>query len=266
MDNFHKSVFDQIKNWYKTGTYSRENILTLIDSINKYEKNQPLFYSSEQEILEVIDHSREYIRNLNGNEPMEDIISNLSSAFGWCEVLSVDFGISNEEILILVRNNISNKIDIEKSIYQNEIDFLPFHIDSEKAKNVFKSINEAIKVEYYDRLIKRIKDCFIERSYDKYSYLRQLTDSIIPTTDKPIRDNLLKNISDNKFFFPVPSGKITEDQWNWCHLIIKLIATINQNWAIENYNNDCKTYIYNLEISKEDKMLQHRLIQLFGNQ
>jgi hypothetical protein len=241
-----------------------KTLIYIIASINNYEEKPKNFFSSEQEILEVIDHSKEYIRNLNGTERIEDIVSNLNNAFAWCEILSIDFGISNEEILDMINTNISNSIDIEKTISENELDLWHFHtIESEEAKMVFHSASKALKVEYFDQLIKRINDCFIQKSYNEYSYLRQIIDSIISISDTPIRERILKSISDNKFFFPIPSGKITEDHWNWCHLIIKLIATINQNWAIENYYDDFKANIYSLEISKEDKLLQHRLKQLF---
>jgi hypothetical protein len=264
LENFHKSVFLQINNWYKTGTYSRENILLFIDSINKYEKNQPLFYLSEQEIREVIDQSRDYIKNLNGTERLEDIVSNLNTAIIWCEIFSIDFGISNDEILNMVKTNISNSIDIEKTISENELDLWHLRtIESEEVKMVFQSVNEALKVEYFDQLISRINDCFLQESFDEVSYLRQLTDLLISISDNQIKERMLTGISDNNFFFPIPSGNITEDQWNWCQLVIRLVATINKYWEVENYYQDFKANIYSLEISKEDKLLQHRLKQLF---
>jgi hypothetical protein len=259
-----KSVFYLIKNWYETGTFSRETIFSLINLINSYEEKPKNFYSSEQEIVEVIDHSREYIRNLNGTERIEDIVSNLQTAFPWCEILSIDFGINNEEIVNKVKPNISNHINIEKTIYENEIDLWQFHVESEEAKIVLKLINEAIKVEYFDQLIKRIKDSFIQGSYQNYSYLRKLTESIISTSDKSIRDNVLTSIDDNEFYFPVPSEKITDDQWQWCHLIVNLIANIEQHWGQAGYYGVFLAYICSLEITQKDKMLQHRLKQLFG--
>ncbi|MFE4243739.1 P-loop NTPase fold protein [Peribacillus butanolivorans] len=262
LDNvMSKEVFHHILRWYETGTYSRENILKLIASINNYKHKPSNFYSSEQDIHKFIDHSNEYIRNLNGTESMGEIVSTLSNAFAWSEVLSVDFGISNEEILNMINKNLSKNIVIEKSLFENDC-LVHCYTESEEAKNLIKSINEAIKVEYYDQLIKRIKDCFIQGTYDNYIYLRQLTDSII-TIDKPIRGSLLKFIKDNQFFFPLPSGSITEEHWNWCRLINLLIREIEQHWEIENYYDDFKAYFYSSEIIKKDKMLHHRLKQLF---
>jgi hypothetical protein len=125
-------------------------------------------------------------------------------------------------------------------------------------------INEAIKVEYFDQFLKRIKDSFFQGSYQNYSYLRKLTDSIISTSDKSIRDNVISSIDDNEFYFLVPSGKITDDQWQWCHLIVNLIANIERHWGQAGYYGVFSAYIHSLEITQKDKMLQHRLKQLFG--
>ncbi|WP_337874356.1 P-loop NTPase fold protein [Exiguobacterium sp.] len=258
-----KSVFHHIRKWYETGSYSKEIIMDLIESINSYKEKPKNFYSSEEDILGVIENTRKYMRNLNGSEPLDDIISRLNTAFSWCEVLSVDFGISIEEIVRLVEKNIPNKIELTKSSYQNGIDLWGYHIESEEARKVVKSINEALKVEYYNLLLKKIRDCFIQQSYNEYLYLRQLQDSISTIKDTPIRDIIVKSMSDNQFFFPIPAGSITEKQWYWCRIIKVLIINIEEHWEIENYYKDFKSYIYGLEITKQDKILQHRLRHLF---
>lgn len=263
LDNvLSKNVFYPIKNWYESGSYSKEKILNLIESINNYEEEPKSFYSSEPELIEIIEHSREYIRNLKGTEQIENIISRLATSLFWCEVLSVDFGFNEEEILSLVSDNISNKIDIDKTIDENQIDSWSFNVESEEARNIINSINEALKVEYFYQIIKRIKDCFNERSYSNYHYLRKLTDSIVSTMDLPIKYSLSKSISDNQYFFPIPGGKISEDHWNWCHQIIKFVATINKYWDIKNYYDDFTAYLNSLEITQQDKLLQYRLTQL----
>ncbi|NRG35062.1 P-loop NTPase fold protein [Niallia circulans] len=260
-----KSVFHHIRKWYETGAYSIEIITNLIESINSYEEKPKNFYSSEQDILEIIDNTREFIRNLNGTESMDNIISKLNTAFAWCEVLSVDFGISIEEIIKLVGRNIPTKVDLTKSSYQNGIDLWDYHIESKEAGKVVKALNEVLKVEYFDQLVNKIRDCFFQQSYNEYLYLRLLQDSIISTGDTLIRDIVVKSISDNQFFFPIPSGRITEEHWYWCRIIKVIIRDIEKYWGIENYFDDFKSYIYELEITKQDKILKHRLKQLFEN-
>ncbi|MBU8915648.1 KAP family NTPase [Bacillus sp. FJAT-29953] len=267
LDNvMSKSVFHHIFNWYETGSFSKEKIMNLVASINSFETKPKNFYSSEEEILGVIDYSKTYFRNLDGTEQLDDIITKLSTALAWCEALSVDFGIGDEEIVNLIRENIINSIDITKGSYQNEIDLWHYHVESAEAKKVVKLMNDAIKVEYYNQLLKQINDCFNQHSYNEYSYLRQLNDSIISIKDKPIRDSIQKSLSDHQYFFPIPSGSIKEEQWNWCHLINTLIVEIARQWDMESFYNDFKGYIYNLEITKNDKMLQHRLKSLFGEE
>lgn len=265
LDNvMSKNVFHHIKKWYETGSYSKKDIINLITSINNDDENPRNFFSSEQEILELIDHTRAYLKKLDGNEPLDDIISRLSTAFAWCDVLSVDFGISDKEILNYLKNNISNRIDLEKNFHQNEIDLWHFHIESDKALKVVKSINEELKIEYYNQLLERIREYLVNNSYSKYIHLRDLTNSIFSIEDKTIRDIILKAMEDNSYFFPIPSGQITEELWNWCHLINKLIKDIDGYWKLDGYYDSFSSYFLDLEETKKDKMLRHRLNHLFG--
>lgn len=264
LDNvMSKSVLHHIWVWYETGTYYKDSILNLIDSINNFEEKPKNFYSSENDILEIINHTREYIKDLNGTEKMDDIINKLNTAFSWCEVLSVDFGISNTEIVGLMNRNISNKIDLSKNSYQNQVNLWDFHVESEEARKVIKSVNEALKVEYYKLLLNQIRDSLIRNSYGEYHYLRLLSDSIILTTEMIIRKNIIERIKECEFLFPIPSGRITEEQWYWCTLTNKIIKDIERHWGIENFYDDFKSYIYSFEITKNEKILQHRLNQLF---
>lgn len=265
LDNvMSKNVFQHIKNWYETGSYSKEKIINIISSINSHEEKPINFFSSEQDILELIVNTRNYIKNLKGAEPIEDIISRLSTAFAWCDVLSVDFEISESEIIDYIKNNISNRIDLTKNVYQNEIDLWHFHIESKEGLKVIKSINEALKIEYYNNLLELINKCFVQNHLENYTFLKELSDSIISITDKNIKDTILKYISENNYFFPTPSGQINEEHWNWCHLINTLIKNIEQHWHQEKYYDTFTAYFIDLENPQKDKMLQHRLNHLFG--
>ncbi|KGP82028.1 MULTISPECIES: P-loop NTPase fold protein [Paenibacillus] len=101
-----RGVFPHIKNWFETGSYSKEDITSLITNINNHQEEPHNFYSSESQVEVMIDNTRSYIRNLKGNEKITDIIANLTSALSWCEVLSVNFGISENEIIELIQPNI----------------------------------------------------------------------------------------------------------------------------------------------------------------
>lgn len=263
MDNIKsKSVFYHIKNWFETGTYSKETIIDSINFINNNEDNPINYFSSEQEIQEDIEYSRKYIRGLTGNEKMIDIISILSNATMWSRDLSIDFGISIDEILTLIKDNISNHIDLEKSNYENKIDSWRFTVQNKEFQNIITPINRAIDIEYYEQLLKRINECLINNSYNKYSYIQKLIQELPSIKDGSIRDSLVKDIKNQKFFFPIPSGKISKEQWYWCVLIEELIRNIEEVWGVEGYCNDFKTYCNNLECTKQDKMLQIRLKEI----
>lgn len=262
-NDLSKKVFIFIKKWYETGNFSEEIIKKIINSITNHKEKPHNFFSSEDEILDTISNARNYISSLNGTEQIEDIILYLSTAFTWCEVLSVDFGISNEEILSLVSRNISTKIDITKDIYQNVIGSWGIRTESYKANIVVELINERIKIEYYNQLLKQIIVLLEQQTYHEISYLRRLREAIYSISEEPIRDSLLRTINKHNFLFPIPAGQITEQQWTWCHHINKLIREIQQYWGIENYYQDFSSYVHSLEIIKKDRMLQHRVKTLF---
>ncbi|MFS0882900.1 P-loop NTPase fold protein, partial [Metabacillus niabensis] len=260
LDNtMSKNVFHYIRNWFETGTYNKEIILKSIESINSFEENPQNFYSSEQEILSFINLSRDYIMSLKGNERLEDIISRISNAISWCKILSTEFGISNEDILNLLKNNIKNYINLEESIYQNQLNTWLYHSETEEGKNIVVLINEAIKLEYFSELLIRIKQYFDLQSYDQYNYIKVLVDSIVTITENTSTENIIKDkviryLNDNNYFFPLPSENITNEQWNWCHRINELIQKIERHWNIENYYLKFTSYLLNLEITENDKM------------
>lgn len=263
LDNdLSKNIFNSIKTWHEIGTYSKEKIIDLITSINNFQEKPHNFFSSEEEILDIIGNTKKFILNLNGSEKIEDIIINLSTAFTWCEIFSVDFGISNEQVFPLIRNNIAMRIDITKSMEQNQLDEWGVHLENEKARSLVELVNETLEYEYINQLFNQIYELFERKSYFDISYLKRLRESV-PSISGDIRSDILSKINDNGFFFPIPSGQISEQQWRWCHQINKLINEIERYWQITNYYNEFKAYFYNVEITKKDRMLQHRLKLLF---
>ncbi|MEY9868366.1 hypothetical protein ABIE66_003745 [Peribacillus sp. B2I2] len=262
MDNvMSKNVFHHIKNWYVTGTYSRDDILSVIASINSFEEKPGNFYSSEKEILKMIEHTKAYILHLNGTEKVDDIINHLSIAFFWCEALSVDFGMSNEGVLKNIKGNVSNRIELEKSQYQNEVDIF-FHSESKKVGELTRAINDTIKMEYQKQLIQKIKDCYIEKTY-QVRYLRELTDLVNSIYDQSNRTYILRSLNEHQYFFPIPSGNINENFWFWCIQIKLLVSAIEARWGVENYSNDFKEYLFKLDEIEEDRLLKYRLKTLF---
>ncbi|MBU8757310.1 KAP family NTPase [Priestia megaterium] len=265
LDNtMSKNVFIHIKNWFEKGTYSREHICNVIASINNFKPQATNFYSSEQEILKVIEHSREYIKNLDKNENLSNIITIVLNGFAWSEVLGIDYGISNEEIIALARENISNGIDINKQIHENEIHLGSFNRESKNAEPLIRKLNKFIKTEYYNQLIKNILDTFSAQSYDNYYSLRQLQGSVHSIRDEQIRDNILISMKENDFFFPLPSGTINDALWSWCHLVNLFIKDIEKEWNLTNLYEEFKTYNYKRKDSQKDKMLKYRLDSLFN--
>lgn len=256
-----KSVLFYINAWYKTGAYSKELIIETIESINNYEQPPQNFYSSEEEIFEVINKTREYIYNLDGSENPKDILFRLNSTFLWCEVFSVDLGISIKKLAKLIVDH--TEIDLTKSYYLNCHNLLDFYHESREGKMLLEAIKDNLQIKYYKHLINIITDCFIQKSYDEYQYIKQLNDEIISIIDSSLREFIIKEINDNQYFFPTPLGRITEQQWYWCIHIYNLIKDIKSHWNNENFHNTFISFTNELKTTKQDKMLNHRLDQLF---
>ncbi|MBH0156160.1 hypothetical protein IHV10_07270 [Fictibacillus sp. 5RED26] len=257
----NKEIFYYIFKWYDSGSYPNENLLNLIASINNYEDSTRNFYSSQEEIILVIENCRKYLNNLNGNESLQEIISKISTAFSWCEVLSINFGFSEDEILSKIEKNISSSIDFKKGYNGN--DFPSGHVDSGKVRNIIISINQALRVEYYKQLIMRIKESYETRTFNEI-YLDELSFLINHIDQEAFKDTLLNAFNENQYFFPIPFGRITEEQWRWCYHIEGNIRKFDIRWGLNNFHEGFKNYLYYQEIIKEDKMLQHRLEKLFG--
>lgn len=257
-----KLVFYHIRSWYEKGSYNRENIISLIDTINRFEKKPNNFFSSQEEVVEIISHSRDLIRTLDGTENLVEFVSELGIAMTWCDILSIDFGFDNEEIVTALNKNIDNSIDIEKTISQNEISTIYVHIDSRRGSELITMINTKIKAKFIIKLLSEIQTCFINKLHSEYFYIEKLTDTLSVIAELKVRNKVLEDIKCNNFFFPIPAGKISENTWFWCYKINNLIKIIERQWEIENYYIKFKTYVEHIGTDRQDKMLLHRLKQL----
>ncbi|MEX3911157.1 hypothetical protein AB4672_05060 [Bacillus paralicheniformis] len=265
LDNtMSKSVLLHIKKWFETGEYSKEDIIKDIDLINNFKYKPNNFYSSDEDIIGFISEVKSYIRELKGNEELPEICSVLSNGISWSEVIAIDFEIDKKEILSLVKRNIFNHIDIEKSLYENELPLSHFILESDKAKDFVKSINDTLRFEYFNKLTERIKKCFINRSYDNH-YLNNLSDSIVSINEQCIKDCLKQKLEDNEFFFPIPSGQITQSHWDWCLLIKNLILRIEKEWSIKEFYEIFQQHVEKCLNDESDRILQHRLKSMFGD-
>ncbi|TWL55419.1 hypothetical protein CHCC15325_3087 [Bacillus licheniformis] len=262
LDNkMFKNIFLHIKDWFETGKILKEDIFNEIKLIKNFKHSPNYFFSSEKEVVDLINKSRNFITELTGTEELGEICSVIDIGFSWSEALSIDFGLDKEKILSLIKQNIINHVNVEKNFYEN-YNSLPL-INSEKARDIVNSIKHVLEIEYYKKLTEQIKVYFTKRSFNKNCYLQTLMDSIFLIKDKSIQDIIKTILEDTNFFFSIPSGEITQDHWNWCHIINKLIINIEKHWGIEGYYEKFKEYVKKELNNEKDRILQHRLKILF---
>ncbi|MDI6587217.1 P-loop NTPase fold protein [Bacillus subtilis] len=267
LDNImSKNVLLHIKKWFEVGEYSKQDILKEIKIINEFQEGKPNnFYSSDHEIFEYIEKTKKYLRELKGNESLGEITTIMSNGITWSEVLSYNFELETKDILSLIKPNIKNHLDIQKSVYENEISLSQFILENKKAKEVIGSVNQTIKFEYYKKLVGKIKECFTNANYDIY-YLKQLADSINSINSGNIRSFLMLNLEENQFFFALPAGSITQEQWDWCIISKMLVFNIHKSWNMNKYYDNFVESVKIAAENIEDHMLHYRLKNLFeGN-
>ncbi|WP_416042484.1 P-loop NTPase fold protein [Bacillus subtilis] len=252
-----KSVFFHIKKWFENGTFPREEIISSINLVNSYKHKAGIFFSSEEELYSFISYSKTFIAELTGAEKLKDIISLLSNAFEMCKVLSIDYGMKDEDIISLIQKSIINEINIEKNLYENRINLYNIIIKSEKERSLLNAINYTIEREYYDKLLKKIEECLMQGLYNENKYLDIFKESIISDMDESILQRVFQTFRENEFFFSIPKGRITEDHWNWCILIKYVMKDIGKYWNAGFYE-EFAAYIESIDCSN-DKMLQYRI-------
>lgn len=256
-----KVIFIHIRNWFIKGFYCKESIVKLIDSIKNTESQPINFYTSQDDIIELIDKTKQRVKALTGTESLIDVITELVTAIRWCNVFSIEFGITNEEIIKSMNNNIINYMDLEKELYHNLVDEFTINIDS--GVDIVERINKEIEREYSSNLINKIEKDFVNQAYNQYNYIKNLADSLFLTRENSlVKTNVLERLDNYNYFFPMPTGNINEDSWYWCHQINNLIPAIERHWNIENYYESFKKYLSDFANESQDRMLIHRLTQL----
>lgn len=259
-----RMIFPHIIKWYETGSYSKSSILESIADINNYEKRSHNFYLSVEEIQKNIYNTVDFIKNLKGDESLELINSEIISSYTWSELLSLNLDITKEEILELVKKNISNSINLKESLMKNEVIFLYDwdSMDNENAKEVIKLLNEELKHEYFVKLIEQITDSYLKSSF-KSDCLVQFLGTISTVDNKRTKDYILNVLNDKNYFFPNPCGKISVEQWTWSNHINNIVRYIENNWSIKDFQNQFIKYVYSIDKVNQDKMALHRLNTLF---
>ena len=249
--------------WFETGEYCKERIENEINLINNYDEKPYNFFSSEEEILQILKSSAESLKNLTGDENLVNIIIQLSITFGWCRAFNIDFEFSDEDILNLLHVNIYKHVDLDKTIYENKIDTWDISIEGDRISNLVNLINIVIEKEFMKKILIVIEEKFNEQMYIEHEIIDRINDSISQlNNDSNLKVYISDKIKEKKYFFPIPSGKIREETWFWCRKINMLIKNIENCYEIKDYYKEFQIFLGNISNNYKDKMLIHRLKNL----
>ncbi|MCA1011465.1 KAP family NTPase [Halobacillus halophilus] len=256
-NSMSRNILVDLMRWYEVGVYSTEDILEKVFIINNFKEKSHNFFSSEEEISEMLSSTANSFKTLSGNENLIAVFTELNTALTWSEALSIDLGIDNAEIIQFLEKVISNGIDIKKSIYHHkihEIDVLP---ESNRAKELIKEINKIITKEYLTILFNMILSSYSNNQFHEHELLKDFEESI--KTENEIFE-YKELIEEHHFLLPKLNGKITDDVWYWCIRLLSLVRDISRNLGEKDHFFDrFNNYLDKELTSSNDKMQRHRI-------
>ncbi|MEH7194879.1 hypothetical protein [Bacillus safensis] len=263
LDNtMSKSILVHIINWYRTGEYDIKVIQNEIKLINSFMHEEPVNHlSSEHEVLNVIQKAKCFFKDIKGQEDIEDVIQMINIVVDWADIIRVEDVFQKEDLLQKIKPNISNHVNIKKTVFVNEVMMRSFgSTRKNKASEIISLINQNIFYEFYDQLTDKIIDCLNEKKYSSKKYLKHLYESVYSLRDyhTDVWCNIIKKIEENDYFFPLPMGKVTQDHWDWCLICNELIKRIDENFK-KGFYEDYQRNVKNRSNEYQDLMLQHRI-------
>lgn len=259
MDNIYsKSILLHIKQWFENGTYDLNKINRIINSINK-EDNAINHLSSVEEVTSEIQKWDENHNTLSVEVSIEEIIHTVRYRISLAEMLGCEFHLNIEKMVEDIRPNILNHVDIDKNINDNELFRAMYTPQEQNMQMLIQLINEEIIFEYYNKLAEKIIECLDRNIFNEKKHLFVLKNSIHLIKDERIRDNLKGKLLSNKFFFPVPLGKVNQDQMDWCSEINVLILHIKNYWQDDHFFDGYQEFLENAKNIYHDKMLDYRI-------
>lgn len=263
LDNMmSKSILFHIIRWYETGEYDIKAIKNEIKLINSFIHENPINHlSSENEVLNVICKAKRFFEDINGEESIEDVILMINNVVDWADIIQVEDEFEKEAFLQKIKPNISKHVNIEKTLFENEVIMRRYaSTGKNKATALISLINNNIIFEFYDQLTDKIIECLNEKKFSSNGYLKKLFECVLSIGDhRPeVWCQIIKKMENNEYFFPLPMGKVSQDHWDWCLINNELIKRIDENFK-KDFFKEYQKNVKNRVSEFQDLMLQHRI-------
>ncbi|MFP3324581.1 hypothetical protein R0K05_15955 [Planococcus sp. SIMBA_160] len=248
-----------ILEWFLTGDYSRTQFEELVRQVDKYvESTYPLFMSDEQ-IEKEIENFSTFIENLDNDLSIKSFLQRLDELANIAEKTNLDFKYDVNEVVDWINNinNFSNKYNDtyfedfreRKSSFINEVILKLQTITQDNYRNyLLKAMIENVN-----------KQNFTPNDVEVVTKFRKIIHGLKEESLKE-RENIKKEMVNNKWFLPLPLGGITHSQWTYCHSIFKCIQELA--YGEEVIIEDAIKY-FNQEIDNyPDEIFKYRLRHL----
>lgn len=249
--------------WFVTGDYSKTQFKKLVKQVDSYLESTIPLYMSDKQITKEIDDFSIFIKNLDQDIPIDTFLQRLDELANIAEKTNLDFNYSVDEVVEWMTNdnNLNNNYDdfyfdtliSRESLFINEVisklksttkSNYRNHLMTLMTQNVNKRIfthNETSQIDEFMRFLNKLK-------YENGS---------------EEKDNIIKEMKNNKYFLPLPLGEITRSHWTYCHVVFKCTVVID-SWEEYSIIGDVREY-FNQEIENHsDEIFKYRLRHLIN--
>lgn len=249
-----------ILEWFLTGDFSRAQVKELVKQVDAYlESTLPLFMSEEQ-IIKEVDHFSTFTENLDPDISIKNFLQRLDELASITEKTNLDFNYSVDEAVDWMKKNKDFNNNYDDIYFDNFV-----RRESSFINEVILKLQTTIKSDYRNNLLKVMientnKQNFTPNDLDIVTEFKKLIHELKNDNSKE-RENVIREMKNNKWFLPLPLGEITHFHWTYCHKLFKCIQEIDYGRE-ESITEDASKY-FNQEIDNyPDEIFKYRLRHL----
>lgn len=252
-----------ILEWFLTGVFPRTQFNQVFKEVDTYlESTIPLFMSDKQIIKEINDFST-FIKNIDQDISIKNFLQRLDELATIAEKTNLVLNYNVDEVVNWMNNNNDFNNNYDDTYFDTFI-----RRESNFINEVISKLQVTTKNNYRDHLMIVMKKNVNEQNFthdetnEIDEFIRFL--SRLRNEDKTEeKDNIVKEMKNNKWFLPLPLGEITHSHWTYCHAVFKCIVVID-TWGKYSIIGDVREY-FNQEIENHsDEIFKYRLKSLIN--
>lgn len=224
-----KENFKKINDYYKSAHCTNK-------------KSLDTFYLAEEDLKVIIESFyNNTILNIDESLNINDWFKKFNDIYKYAEIIDMQD--------VFQECDIKNAMDayIEKMEFNEGLFYIldrhePFEIMSDKIRYYNTVLNGKITNKYYIDALEKLENLIKQDSFDRMIIERAF--SIFRETNFEGKENIIKQIEENKYFIPNLNGELTETTWRLAHSIWSEMQKNREN-RNQNFENAVKNLLSN---------------------